>query len=29
MRPPRHADVLKEMGFTGDLETFRATLCRR
>jgi hypothetical protein len=26
MRQPRHADVLKEMGFAGDLETFRAAL---
>jgi hypothetical protein len=26
MRVPRHADVLKESGYTGDLETFRATL---
>ena len=24
--PPRHADVLKESGYTGDLETFRETL---
>jgi hypothetical protein len=26
MRAPRHADVLKESGYTGDLETFRETL---
>ena len=28
MRPPRHADVLKEQGFPGTLDEFHAALCR-
>ena len=26
MRPPRHADTLKELGFAGSVEEFRAAL---
>lgn len=26
MRPPRHADVLRESGYQGDVETFRRAL---
>ena len=26
MRPPRHAEVLRESGYRGDLESFRKTL---